>query len=78
MFLGPHKKCCMVECIMNSTGILVNGNINEAIAKKVMTQSVINDPAWVKVINAAIDKCMIDGKIFIVHFKIVNLKFNHY
>lgn len=59
---GPHKKCCVVECIMNSTGILVNGNIEKAIAKKVMTQSVINDPAWVKVIDAAVDKCVADGK----------------
>lgn len=66
---GPHKKCCVVECIMNSTGVLVNGKIDKVIAKKVMTQSVINDPAWVKVVEAAVDKCMADGKIVTMHFK---------
>lgn len=62
LFLGPPKGCCMSECIFNATGILVNGKMDKTIAQKVLTQNVLADEAWVKVINSAIDKCLVDGK----------------
>lgn len=55
----------MSECVMNATGILVNGKFDKTIAQKVLTQNVLADAAWVKVINSAIDKCLADGKNFI-------------
>lgn len=64
-FSGPPKGCCMSECVMNATGILANGKFDKAVAQKVLTQNVLAEAAWVKVINSAIDKCLVDGKIFI-------------
>ena len=52
----------MSECVMNATGILVNGKFDKTIAQKVLTQNVLSDAVWVKVINNAIDKCLVDGK----------------
>ena len=58
---GGPKGCCMSECIMNSTGILVNGKVDKIVAQKVMAQNLQGDAAWVLVINNAIDKCQLDG-----------------
>lgn len=58
---GGPKGCCMGECIMNTTGILVNGKFDKVVAQKVMAQNVQGDAAWVLIINNAIDKCQIDG-----------------
>ena len=55
----------MSECVMNATGILVNGKVDKIIAQKVLTQNVLADAAWVKVINSAIEKCLVDGKNFL-------------
>lgn len=60
-FLGPPKGCCISECVFNATGILVDGKMDKTIAQKVLTQNVLADAAWVKVINSAIDKCLVDG-----------------
>lgn len=58
---GGPKGCCMSECIMNTTGILINGKVDKVVAQKVMAQNLQGDATWVLVINNAIDKCQIDG-----------------
>ena len=60
---GVPKGTCMGECIMNATGILVNGKIDKVVAQKVMAQNLQGDATWVLVINNAIDKCQADGNI---------------
>lgn len=60
---GGPKGCCMSECIMNTTGILINGKVDKVVAQKVMAQNLQGDATWVLIINNAIDKCQIDGTI---------------
>ncbi|CAO1368761.1 unnamed protein product [Diamesa serratosioi] len=58
---GVPRGCCMTECILNSTGILVNGKVDKIVAQKVMAKNLQGDAAWVLIINNAIDKCQIDA-----------------
>lgn len=61
---GPHggpKGCCVSECIMNNTGIMIGGKLNKAAAVKYLSDKMAGDAEGVKVVTAAVDFCEKEG-----------------
>lgn len=46
---GPQKGCCMSECILNNTGILVGGKLDKAAAVKFLSEKMAGDAEAIKV-----------------------------
>jgi hypothetical protein len=53
----PPLGCCMSECVMNTTGIMVNGKLDKAAAVKYMTERLTGDAEAIRVATAAVDYC---------------------
>ncbi|XP_055690564.1 general odorant-binding protein 66-like [Lutzomyia longipalpis] len=55
---GPARGCCVSECVMNSTGAVVDGHIDVGIMKRVMKEVSGDVSEWEEIVGKATEKCI--------------------
>ncbi|GAB0092157.1 hypothetical protein DMENIID0001_071300 [Sergentomyia squamirostris] len=55
---APIRGCCVSECVMNSTGAVVDGQIDVGIMKRQMKEAAGDVSEWAEVIDKTAEKCL--------------------
>ncbi|XP_059613763.1 general odorant-binding protein 66-like [Phlebotomus argentipes] len=60
---GPERGCCVSECVMNSTGAIVDGHIDAGKMKSMMKEAAGDAAAdWEPVLEKMAEKCLAEAE----------------